>query len=266
MRERIIAIYTFALGVSLIAGPALQSLVLTHFSLRESFVFFAPLGVLVALLSPFTKFPEEHSRAGRGTSVWSKPGFRIGIYTFLVYSMPTAALLTFGGIFARDEFDAPYWVITLIFAAFFTASFGTRLLLTARPVEKLWLHVVFLMSVSVAGLALVFLSTNLLLYAAAFSVLGIPHGLGMPLAMISISRSFPEAERNRANSYFTSIMMIMQIAVPIIGGFALRYMGFRAFILYMMPIVLALLALTLWERGNMRSPEGVAAADLKAEG
>ncbi len=253
LRERVIAVYTLALAVSLIAGPALESLVLAHFTLRQSFLFFAPLGAVVAALSPLTKFPEEREKASKSTSVWSKPGFRIGIYTFLVYSMPTAALLTFGGIFARDEFNAPYWVITLIFAAFFTTSFITRSLLSARPIGKLLPYVIFLMSVSLGGLVLVFLSNNLLVYAAAFSALGIPHGLGMPLAMFSISRSFPEAERNKANSYFTSTMMLMQIATPIIGGVALRYVGFRAFIVFTTPLVFALLVLTLWERGKIQA-------------
>jgi hypothetical protein len=31
----------------------------------------------------------------------------------LMYSAPTAVLLTFGGIFAREAFHAPYWLITL---------------------------------------------------------------------------------------------------------------------------------------------------------
>lgn len=261
LRERIIAVYTLALAVSLIAGPALESLVLAHFALRSSFLFFTPLGIVVALLSPLARFPEEpgkRARDGGGRSVWSRPGFRIGIYTFLVYSMPTAALLTFGGIFAKDAFNAPYWVITLIFAAFFTASFATRLLLSVRPIGKLLPYVILLMSISLAGLALVSLSSSLLVYIIAFSVLGIPHGLGMPLAMFSISRSFPEEERNRANSYFTSTMMVMQIAMPLIGGLALRYMGFRALILYTTPVVLILLLLTLWERANLRfHPEAV---------
>jgi MFS family permease len=110
------------------------------------------------------------------------------------------------------------------------------------------------MLASLSGLVLVFFSNNLLVYGAAFSLLGIPHGLGMPLAMFSISRSFPESERNRANSYFTSTMMIMQIAMPVIGGLALRYIGFRALILYTTPVVLVLLLLTLWERGKISIP------------
>ncbi len=260
LRERVIAAYTLALAISLIAGPALESLVLAHFPLRLSFLFFTPLGIIVAALSPLVRFPREPGKRredrGKGPSVWSRVGFRVGIYTFLVYSAPAALLLTFGGIFAREAFHAPYWLVTLIFAAFFTASFLTRVLLLARPIGRLIPYVITMMSISLAGLALVAISRSLLLYVIAFSVLGVPHGLGMPLAMISISRSFPEEERNRANSYFTSTMMAMQIAMPLVGGLALRYTGFRALMLYTIPAVLFLLLLTLWERAKLGPAPG----------
>jgi len=260
LRERVIAAYTLALAISLIAGPALESLVLAHFPLRLSFLFFTPLGIIVAALSPLVRFPREPGKRredrGKGPSVWSRVGFRVGIYTFLVYSAPAALLLTFGGIFAREAFHAPYWLVTLIFAAFFTASFLTRVLLLARPIGRLIPYVIMMMSISLAGLTLVAISRSLLLYVIAFSVLGVPHGLGMPLAMISISRSFPEEERNRANSYFTSTMMAMQIAMPLVGGLALRYTGFRALMLYTIPAVLFLLLLTLWERAKLGPAPG----------
>ncbi|WP_236747362.1 MFS transporter [Acidilobus sp. 7A] len=260
LRERVIAAYTLALAISLIAGPALESLVLAHFPLRLSFLFFTPLGIIVAALSPLVRFPREPGKRredrGKGPSVWSRVGFRIGIYTFLVYSAPTAVLLTFGGIFVREAFHAPYWLVTLIFAAFFTASFLTRVLLLTRPIGRLIPYVITMMSISLAGLTLVAISRSLLLYVVAFSVLGVPHGLGMPLAMISISRSFPEEERNRANSYFTSTMMAMQIAMPLVGGLALRYTGFRALMLYTIPAVLFLLLLTLWERAKLGPAPG----------
>ncbi len=260
LRERVIAAYTLALAISLIAGPALESLVLAHFPLRLSFLFFTPLGIIVAALSPLVRFPREPGKRredrGKGPSVWSRVGFRVGIYTFLVYSAPAALLLTFGGIFAREAFHAPYWLVTLIFAAFFTASFLTRVLLLARPIGRLIPYVITMMSISLAGLTLVAISRSLLLYVVAFSVLGVPHGLGMPLAMISISRSFPEEERNRANSYFTSTMMAMQIAMPLVGGLALRYTGFRALMLYTIPAVLFLLLLTLWERAKLGPAPG----------
>ncbi len=260
LRERVIAAYTLALAISLIAGPALESLVLAHFPLRLSFLFFTPLGIIVAALSPLVRFPREPGKRredrGKGPSVWSRVGFRVGIYTFLVYSAPAALLLTFGGIFAREAFHAPYWLVTLIFAAFFTASFLTRVLLLARPIGRLIPYVITMMSISLAGLTLVAISRSLLLYVIAFSVLGVPHGLGMPLAMISISRSFPEEERNRANSYFTSTMMAMQIAMPLVGGLALRYTGFRALMLYTIPAVLFLLLLTLWERAKLGPAPG----------
>ncbi|MFP3242343.1 MFS transporter [Caldisphaera sp.] len=58
LRERVIAAYTLALTISLIAGPALESLILAHFPLRLSFLFFTPLGIVVVALSPLVRSPE----------------------------------------------------------------------------------------------------------------------------------------------------------------------------------------------------------------
>ncbi|MGC8558795.1 MAG: MFS transporter [Nitrososphaeria archaeon] len=98
VRERILGTYTLALAISLIAGPALQSLVLAHNSLRTSFLFFVPLGVISAALSPFIKYPEE-SVVRKRISVWSKAGLKLGSTLFWCtacqqrYSSPLVAYL-----------------------------------------------------------------------------------------------------------------------------------------------------------------------------
>ncbi len=66
-RERLLSIYTLSLSVSLVVGPAIESAILQHFSVRSSFLFFAPpFGALVAAMSPpLIKFPEgEEQRSG----------------------------------------------------------------------------------------------------------------------------------------------------------------------------------------------------------
>ncbi|MGC8497313.1 MAG: MFS transporter [Thermoplasmata archaeon] len=244
IRERVLGIYTLALAISLIVGPALESLVLAHYSLRSSFLFFVPLGIISVVLSPFIKYPEEFA-VRKKISVWSNPGFKIGIYTFLVYSMSTAILLSFGGIFAKSSYDASYSLITLLFALFFTASFVTRLLFSMYKIGRLLPYVLMMMTISIFGLTLIFFSNNIIIYAVAFVILGVPHGLGMPIAMFSINRSFPMNERNRANSYFTSTMMLMLIVMPLLGGTVLQFIGFRFLLLYMVPAVVVLLVLSL---------------------
>lgn len=244
IREKVLGIYSLTLSVSLIGGPAIESLILTYFSLRTAFILFAPLVVLGAAVSPFLKFPKE-TMLGQRVPLWDKPGFRLAIYTFLVYSMPTAFLLAFGGIFARSDFGASYAFITLLFAIFFAASFGTRLLFSALTIGKLWPYVVAMMAFSIIGLGLMFLSPNLLVFSVALVLLGIPHGLGMPIALFAIGRSFEVSQRNQANSSFTSVMMLMNVAMPLVGGGLLNFVGFRYIMLYIIPVVVVMLYLTL---------------------
>jgi len=244
IREKVLGIYSLTLSVSLIGGPALESLILTYFSLRTVFILFAPLVVLGAAVSPFLKFPIETMTRQRVT-LWDKPGFRLAIYTFLVYSMPTAFLLAFGGIFARSDFGASYASITLLFALFFAASFATRLLFSVLTIGKLWPYVVTMMAFSITGLGLMFVSPNLLVFSVALVLLGIPHGLGMPIALFAIGRSFEVSQRNKANSSFTSVMMLMNVAMPLVGGGLLNFAGFRFIMLYIIPVVVVMLYLTL---------------------
>lgn len=256
VRERILAIYTLALAVSLIAGPSLESLIVAHYSLKTAFLFFVPLGIVGAVLSPFVRFPEE-KKVKRRSSVWAHPGFRVGIYTFLVYSMSTALILSFGGIFAKQVYGASYSLVTLLFAVFFTASFATRVLFSVLKIGSIFPYVILMMSISILGLVMVFLSNNIVIYAIAYVILGIPHGLGMPIAMFSIGRSFTMEERNVANSYFTSTMMLMMVVMPVLGGTFLNLVGFRLLLLFITPGVLVLMMLTLEVFSSQRKQKGL---------
>ncbi|MCL4344746.1 MAG: MFS transporter [Candidatus Thermoplasmatota archaeon] len=262
VRERILAIYTLALAVSLIAGPALESLIVTRYTLRTAFLFFVPLGIVGAVLSPFVRFPEER-KVERRLSVWQHPGFKVGIYTFLVYSMSTALILSFGGIFARQVYSASYSLVILLFAVFFTSSFSTRLLFSIVKIGNIFPYVMLMMTISILGLVMVFLSNNIVIYAIAFVILGIPHGLGMPIAMFSIGRSFTLDERNVANSYFTSTMMLMMVAMPVLGGTFLSIVGFKLLMLFIAPGVFLLMMLTLKVFISHRNQIGRSNTDTK---
>ncbi|MHB1708100.1 MAG: MFS transporter [Thermoplasmataceae archaeon] len=243
VRERMLAIYSLTLALSLIGGPALESLILRYFPLKEVFLLFLPIIILSTAVSPFLKFPEENPSRKRPT-MWDKPGFKIAIYTFIVYSFPTALIISFGGIFAVGQFHASYSFVTLLSALFFASSFLTRIVFSSLSVGKLWPYVVALMIISLSGLLLIFISSNLVVYSIGLIVLGIPHGLGMPVAIFAIGRSFPASERNTANSYFTSTMMLTNIIIPLFGGAALEFIGLRSLMLYIVPVVVVLLYLT----------------------
>jgi len=67
IRERMLAIYSLTLAISLIGGPALESLILRYFSLEKVFLLFLPMVILSTALSPFLKFPEENITRKRPT-------------------------------------------------------------------------------------------------------------------------------------------------------------------------------------------------------
>jgi len=243
-RERMLAIYSLTLAISLIGGPALESLILRYYPLNYVFILFLPIVMLSTVISPFLKFPEEN-RSGKRPTMWDKPGFKLAIYTFIVYSFPTALIISFGGIFAVDQFNASYSLVAILSALFFASSFLTRIAFSTLNIKKLWPYVLALMIISLAGLAMIFASINLVVYSIGLVVLGVPHGLGMPIATYSIGRSFPASERNTANSYFTSTMMSTNIIIPLFGGIALEFMGLRLLMLCLIPVVALSLFLTV---------------------
>jgi len=82
-RERMLAIYSLTLSISLIGGPALESLILRYYPLNYVFILFLPIVILSTVISPFLKFPEEdRSKKGQlcGTSQVSEWPFILLLY------------------------------------------------------------------------------------------------------------------------------------------------------------------------------------------
>ena len=240
-RERVLSIYTLALSISLVLGPAIETWILDYFSLRMVFPFFSPFSLLTGIMSFFVEFPKEDDRNVK-VKVFSNPGFITAVINILTYNIVFSILQAFGGIYAKSTFNVPYSIVTAIFSAFFTTSLLARLYLSIRPAEKLWNFMS--LSIGITTLGLIFISVfppTLLLYVAALLLLGIPHGLTYPLSVISISRTFRPEERNAANSTFFAIMMLIGIITPSIAGFVIQHIGFRLTLTFIIPIILALL-------------------------
>lgn len=77
-RERILSIYTLTLSLSLILGPYIESQLLLHVSLAESFLIFSILPAIGMVDSFFIKFPDEMGvkKTGLDTSVLKDRGFQ----------------------------------------------------------------------------------------------------------------------------------------------------------------------------------------------
>ncbi len=226
-RERLLSIYTLSLSVSLVVGPAIEAAILQHFSVRSSFLFFAPFGVSVAALSPLIRFPEGEERRGGAAAVISNPGFKTATYNILAYNIPFATLTAFGGIYAVSQFNASYSEATGLFSLFFITSLLARLYLSVRPIGEVWTHMAISISMTVLGLLLMTAARSLIELAIALLVLGFPHGLTYPLSLISISRTFKPEVRNAANSQFFAMMSLVGIVTPMLTGALADLIGLR---------------------------------------
>ncbi|WP_449461848.1 MFS transporter [Tardisphaera miroshnichenkoae] len=246
VRERVLAVYTLALSTSLVVGPSMEGAMLLKFSLRQVFLLFLPLGVLVAVIAPTIRFPQSESRSTTNAKeVTRNPYFWTAVYNNLTYNIPFAMLTSFGGIYARDFFNASYAQVELLFALFFSTSFSMRLLLSLKHFERLINLTYLSVALTVAGLFMMVLSPNFVVLALAFLVLGFPHGFTYPISLIYIGRGFREELRNAANSLFFSVMTIIGVVVPTAAGLMIDSVGFKLSYLVLIVPVAALLFL-IW--------------------
>ncbi|MCL4314912.1 MAG: MFS transporter [Candidatus Thermoplasmatota archaeon] len=244
VRDRVLSLYTVFLSFSLIMGPAIEAYLLLFISLRNIFLVFSLFAVVSALLSPFLGFPDDR-RDGHRIPVISSFGFRTALYNITAYNVPFAILIAFAGIYEKQSFGISLSTVTLLFSVFFTTSLASRIFLSLKVKGRLRVRMYVTMALSIAGIAIMLISRNVWMFAAALAVLGIPHGLAYPLSVLSISRSFKPEERNVANSVFFSIMMLIGIFVPLAGGYFIDLAGFKN-VMFALVFVIAFLLLLTW--------------------
>ena len=240
VREKTLALYTLSLSTSLIVGPLLESYLLLYFNLYQLFLFFIPFGILAVALSFKIKFPEENrNERKKKINVFKNKGFQLSIFNNISYDTPFALILTFGGIFARTEFNAPYSFIEILLAGFFALSFISRLILSYKHLKKLYFTTIISILITIIGLIMVYFSNSLIVYFIIICLLGIPHGLTYPTSLTALSRSFDEDEISIANTYFYAIMMLIAVIVPSISGLMVYSIGLRhTFLFFAFPVII----------------------------
>jgi DHA1 family multidrug resistance protein-like MFS transporter len=126
IKERTLTLYTLSLSSSLVVGPLLESYILLYFTLFQLFIFFIPFGVIAIILAFKIKFPQENKKNKKKINVFINNGFKLSVFNNISYDTPFVLILTFGGIFARTEFNAPYSFIEIMLAGFFGMSLLSR--------------------------------------------------------------------------------------------------------------------------------------------
>ena len=251
-RERLLALYTLTLSVSLLVAQTAAGIALKYVSVREGFLVMEPLAVLVAVSAPFLPFPKEAPAQGRSRArqpargILANEGFLASVLNNLTYQVPFSYLTAFAAVYAVYSLGAKGWLAVLAYAPFYATSLASRLYMTVRPPRDLVASMTLAPLITVAGLALAWASRSLAAFYAAMAILGIPHGMTYTLSVLAISRTFRKEELNAANSYFFSTMMVLGSALPAALGAAADAIGYRAVFLAIIPVVVGVLAATLY--------------------
>ncbi|BCU71452.1 MFS transporter [Stygiolobus caldivivus] len=222
--ERLLALYSTSLSLSLIIGPALETFLLTKVGYREIFLWFIPLALIAFILSARLKFPDV-KREDKGIAILRNKGFISSVLSITTYNIPFAAFTTFLAILAKERFNIPDFEAYSVFLPFFTISFLTRLSMTIKPFSNLKVPLVISIGITIIGLLGILYAPSYTAFLAVIALLGIPHGSIFPMSTIMISRATSIAERNAVNSYFLAYNNILFLAVPAIVGFISTFIG-----------------------------------------
>ncbi|MGC9154604.1 MAG: MFS transporter [Ferrimicrobium sp.] len=251
--QRILAIYTLVLSISLAIGPLLEAGLLdaTHQDVRWPFLAFAilPLLALGIMLSRHREAIAAAARASAAggpsiTPVADTKRVRLlqtpevvkALLAQLMYAVPFAALTVFGAEVARVTDQATAAQAQLAFTVFFIFSLGSRGLVAWRsPIYHKGLAYTASGIMTITGLTFIVAGHSFTLFLVGMIILGIPHGLIFPLALSALASSLPPDQLPRANSLLMGSSNFVGIIAPLILGVIAAATTYR----FMMGTVLA---------------------------
>ncbi|MHB8246519.1 MAG: MFS transporter [Acidimicrobiales bacterium] len=275
-RERVIAIYTVTLSVSLAIGPLLETIVLSlaHQAVRTPYVAFALvpiIGASLILLSQRrsaraadvvpapsddetvygvdaagdvapepTKVAAPFIRGHRRPGLLATGSGRLALVAQLLYGVPFAGITVFGALVARVGFGVSPSRAQLGFSVFFVFSLLARAAVAwGAPIVHKRALLTLSAALTVGGLLLLGLGHGVLALFVAMGLLGIPHGLSFPLALALVADATPIADLPRANATLLGSTNLVSVIVPLALGAIIPAIGYQAMTLVMLiPVVM----------------------------
>lgn len=234
--QRILAIYTLVLSISLAIGPLLEAGLLdaTHQDVRWPFIAFAflpllALGImyrrhkvsltLAAHTEDGNRRAAPHPSATERVSLLRTPEVVKALLAQLMYAVPFAALTVFGAEVARVSDHATPAQAQLAFTVFFVFSLSCRGLVAWRsPIFHKGVIYAASGLLTITGLTFIVFGHSFALFLVGMVILGIPHGVIFPLALSALSSSLPADQLPRANSLLMGSSNIVGIVAPFILG------------------------------------------------
>jgi DHA1 family multidrug resistance protein-like MFS transporter len=251
-REHNIFLFTAMLSISLALSPLFQSAILQLASdnLAYSMALYSPFIAVPLLFYPFAKIDKDLK-----LKTTFDPGFLrnrsylMGVVSSVMFSIPFAILLTFGGIFSKNEFQAGYNTIEALFTLFFVVSLSVRLGLIRSKASRFKLVSVMICTTSV-GLGVVSASFRFWQLVLGFLLLGCSHGLYYPTASNFIAESTSSYKLTAANSvWFVTDTLIISTSLPVMG-WLIELFGIRPALLFVeIPVVVLGLVFLRLARG-----------------
>lgn len=171
--------------------------------------------------------------------LWSILGWRAALMVQLVYSIPFAGIVIFGGLVARVAYGVTPAVAQLAFTALFVTSMAGRAWLAWRPLRGPRARAIALsVLLSVVGLVLLALGHGVIELMVAMALLGIPHGIIFPVVLSLVAGSTTPAELPKANAVLLGGTSLTSVVIPAVLGAIIAALGYRDMVLFLLvPIV-----------------------------
>ena len=163
-----------------------------------------------------------------------------------MYQVPFIGLSVFGASIARTVDHASAASAELAFTSFFAASFVTRVVVVMRSplVAKRGLLIGSGFA-TLAGLVAIAMTHSLAGFMIGMAVLGIPHGVILPVALGLLGESLPLDALPRANSVLIGSSNAIGILVPPVLGRIASASSYSVMVFAIIVPVVALFALVV---------------------
>lgn len=219
------AAFSFWVALALIIAP-LTTGYLLGLGIKTLFALFA---IMAFIAIPFVaamsgryalKYVEAKDHSGHAsiTSLFKNLEFNWAVIAALAYTIPFFIIFSFGyelGSALGFSANEVYY----LFAAMFIGDVLTRLVIRFKsPIMNRRPYMIA--AVTIALLASVFLALSMvswIFFVLAFLIAGIPDGLTWTLGLQIANTSFKREEIASSTSFFSSIMMIMSVLMPLVG-------------------------------------------------
>ncbi len=241
--ERLLAVFSTGLAVSLVFGPILESDILT-FSYRLVFLVFSLVAGAMFLASWTVDF-KSPPRHGPKVGPVSRSGIYAATLVSSVFYIPFAGFTAFLPIYAAQVFGTSAAASYLSFVPLFVVSLCFRAYMSVKPFRGLRAPVLASVLATSIGLVAMAVAPSYYVFLGAMALFGLPHGVTYTISLVMVSRTSPEGERGAAVSLLQAYTNIVYVAVPVALGYMIEVVGIRpSFLSLLVPTAAASLFLS----------------------